>query len=315
MTLRKRRPSAFTLIELLVVIAIIGVLVGLLLPAIQQAREAARRAQCASHLKQLGTALHNYLDSTNGVIPRAVNHSTGPSCCCVTDNGEVGHTIHSMLLPYMDQQNLYDQINFNVRASSAENTTARATNVDVFMCPSAMVIDVNGYAPHNYPAAGSSHTYGLCGIHGSRTGSGVFASRWGLVNAGASPPSVVDGQMRLRNVVDGLSKTIGFSEYAKGLEYILPKYSSTRSRMGGSWFDPTLAYGNISFSSSNRSTPNNPEATYSTDINWGTVGSAHPGGVNALLLDGTVTFIGNGIDGSSWQALCTPQGNEIVEGY
>ncbi|QDU62611.1 hypothetical protein Pan216_34780 [Planctomycetes bacterium Pan216] len=312
MAFRKKRSLGFTLVELLVVIAIIGVLVGLLLPAIQQAREAARRAQCANNLKQIGTALHNYLDTTAGVIPRAVNHSTGPNCCCVTDNGEVGHTIHSMLLPFVDRQNLYDQINFDVRTNHANNTTVRRSVVTAYMCPSALVIRETNYAQHNYPAATSSHGYGVCGIHGSRTGSGAFASRWGLIKEGP-PPTVVDSQMRLRNVTDGLSKTIAFSEVAKGLDYIVE--AGQINRMGRSWFDGNAAYGNTGFTTHPISTPNNPEPNWGGVRNHGAVGSYHTGGVNAVLLDGTVRFVGNGIEGNTWQALGSVQGSEIVEGY
>ncbi|HAW32773.1 MAG TPA: prepilin-type cleavage/methylation domain-containing protein, partial [Planctomycetaceae bacterium] len=68
----------------------------------QQAREAARRSQCRNNLKQLGLALHNYVDTTAGVIPRGVNHYNSPACCCTYDNGNYAHTVYTMLLPYLD---------------------------------------------------------------------------------------------------------------------------------------------------------------------------------------------------------------------
>ncbi|QDU62609.1 hypothetical protein Pan216_34760 [Planctomycetes bacterium Pan216] len=315
MTLGTRRSRAFTLIELLVVIAIIGVLVGLLLPAIQQAREAARRAQCTSNLKQIGVALANYLDATNGVIPRGVNHVSGDDCCCETDNGEYAHTVHTMLLPYIDQTILYDQINFTHGPQHASNTTVRKATFAAFTCPSALQIADGTYGAHNYPASSSSHSYGLCGRHGNSSSNGPFASRWGLQSA-TTAGTTWDSQMKLRNVVDGISKTMAFSEFAKGLDYVVPV--AHRNTRGRSWFDPRPNYGNVGYSTHKRATPNSPYITYNTassQSNYGTVGSYHPGGVNGVFLDGSVRFISDSIDGDGWQGINTPQGNEIVEGY
>ncbi|MCA9113493.1 MAG: DUF1559 domain-containing protein [Planctomycetaceae bacterium] len=302
-----RPKSGFTLIELLVVIAIIAILIALLLPAVQQAREAARRTQCRNNLKQLGLALHNYIDTTSEIIPRGVNHSSGPGCCCVTDNGQYAYTVHTMLLPYIDQGPLYNNINFQVDPQHANNATIRATRIQAFLCPSAPLREDSTYAPHNYPVAGTAHGYGLCGIHGSSTSNGIFASRWGLYNTDTA--TGMDSQMKLNKVTDGTSNTITFSEFATGLDYILP----AGHIMGRSWFDPTVSYGNIEFTTSSTATPNNPRATYSTTINWGTVGSYHEGGVHCGFMDGTVRFISENISGTVWNRLCAPQDGQVVE--
>lgn len=313
MSRKLMRIRGFTLIELLVVIAIIAILIALLLPAVQQAREAARRSQCKNNLKQIGLALHNYVDTTNGVIPRGVNHYNADSCCCETDNGNYAHTIHTMLLPYLDQTPLWNSIDFAVDPQNAVNHEVRRTKVTAFMCPSALVIEDANYAQHNYPTASANHGYGLCGRHGSPTTNGLFASSWGIVDVASgnlfSPYYM--SQMRLRNITDGTSNTITFSEFAKGLDYILP--TSHKNNMGRSWYDATAGYGNIGFSTRTDATPSNPKATYLTTINWGTVGSAHVGGVHCGFMDGAVRFISNNIDGRQWQALCTPQGKEVVE--
>lgn len=308
MSCGSRLRRAFTLIELLVVIAIIAVLIALLLPAVQQAREAARRSQCQNNLKQLGLALHNYMDTTRGVIPRGVNHSSGPSCCCVTDNNQYAYTIHTMLLPYMDQTPLYNLIDFAVGPQHANNAQVRRTVVPNFLCPSALDASDSTYAQHNYPVAMAAHGYGLCGVHGSDTTNGIFASRWGLYNEGTA--SAAGPQFNLTGVTDGTSNTITFSEFAKGLTYILPV--GNQNTMGRSWFDPRAAYGNIGFSTLRTATPNNPRPTYSTTVNFGTVGSYHTGGVQCGLMDGSVRFVSNNIDGGIWQAICTPRGNEVV---
>ena len=317
----RRNRFGFTLIELLVVIAIIAILIALLLPAVQQAREAARRTQCRNNLKQIGLALHNYLDTTASVIPRGVNHPSGPGCCCVTDNGEVGHTIHTMLLPYMDQAPLYNRINFNVQAQNTANQAIWETPISGFVCPSAIAPPRIGSWPtarhHNYPAAGTAHGYGLCGVHGADTTNGIFASRWGLINRGTdgilgtADDVPVGRPMRMATISDGLSNTMAFSEFASDQPGSLP--AATSHPYGFSWFIPY--FGSSQFSILRNATPNNPAPTYSTTHNWGTARSAHEGGVHALLMDGGVRFISENIDGGTWVALGTPLTGEVLGEY
>src|SRR4051812_4728508 len=125
---RKSRPRpGFTLIELLVAIAIIAVLIGLLLPAVQAAREAARRAQCVNNVKQIGLALHNYLD-VHGRFPLGSIQVTTPS-------GAYRQPFLSALLPFLEQRNLYDSFNYNLSFQVDENVTTRSSRVNVFNCP------------------------------------------------------------------------------------------------------------------------------------------------------------------------------------
>ena len=141
---RSRRPigrlSGFTLIELLVVISIIGVLVSLLLPAVQSAREAARRAQCVNNLKQIGIALFNYENSIGAFPPGYIDYQNNPNNTPDLDMGP-GWGWAAMSLPFLEQQTLYNAINFSLDIRSPSNSTAVVTSLTVFQCPS------DGYNP------------------------------------------------------------------------------------------------------------------------------------------------------------------------
>src|SRR5579871_6659577 len=126
------KRKGFTLIELLVVIAIIAVLMALLLPAVQQAREAARRSQCKNNLKQVGLALHNYHEIANMLPPGWVGITAGAPDI----HGLNGWGWASKILPLLDQSTAYNQINFSVDVSNAANNAMRLTTFPVFRCPS-----------------------------------------------------------------------------------------------------------------------------------------------------------------------------------
>ena len=132
--------KGFTLIELLVVISIIAVLIALLLPAVQAAREAARRAQCVNNLKQIGVALFNYENSIGAFPPGYIDYQNNPNNTPDLDMGP-GWGWAAMLLPFLEQQPLYNSINFSLGITNASNSTAVLTSLTVFQCPS------DGYNP------------------------------------------------------------------------------------------------------------------------------------------------------------------------
>jgi prepilin-type N-terminal cleavage/methylation domain-containing protein/prepilin-type processing-associated H-X9-DG protein len=140
------RSKGFTLIELLVVISIIAVLIALLLPAVQAAREAARRAQCVNNLKQIGVALFNYESSVGAFPPGYIDYQNNPNNTPDLDMGP-GWGWAAMVLPFLEQQPLYNSINFSLgitvvsNPASAGNSTAVVTSLSVFQCPS------DGYNP------------------------------------------------------------------------------------------------------------------------------------------------------------------------
>jgi prepilin-type N-terminal cleavage/methylation domain-containing protein len=207
------RGRGFTLIELLVVIAIIAVLIALLLPAVQAAREGARRSQCVNNLKQFGLGIHNY-HSSNDVFPMGASlcyYNYGGGSPCTTWNN---WSAHAMMLNYLEQSPLYNAINFNMEGrgsdyASSANSTAYDAKVGLFLCPSdtdAGKINDNCYYASVGPTtnAGSDTpprpTNPACPNYSSAT-SGVFAFRLAY---------------GLRDITDGSSNTIAFSEGQAG---------------------------------------------------------------------------------------------------
>ena len=146
----RRAGRGFTLIELLVVIAIIAVLVAILLPAVQQAREAARRAQCQNNLKQLGIALHSY-NETHGVFPRGNYERFDAAAYGYGNYSYNAFSAHAMLLPFLDQAGLYTKFDFSRALNEGTNDTVKRTVVPGFLCPSDVRMIPNGGGYNNGP--------------------------------------------------------------------------------------------------------------------------------------------------------------------
>ncbi|MBX6315677.1 MAG: DUF1559 domain-containing protein [Isosphaeraceae bacterium] len=219
-----RKPRGFTLIELLVVIAIIGVLIALLLPAVQAAREAARRAQCTNNLKQIGLALHNYHAANNCFPPGGTNTSdmTGKV------RGAWGNwSAHALLLPYLEQQPLYSSLNFSLvnQGNTSDypgyvtQTTGITAPINVFLCPSSPPIPAGPYGTfYGKPSPGNCY-FASVGSSLNQYGgdpAGVAYSS----SAGSAVPNgmfQVFGQpISQRDVLDGTSNTIAFGEWRLG---------------------------------------------------------------------------------------------------
>jgi prepilin-type N-terminal cleavage/methylation domain-containing protein/prepilin-type processing-associated H-X9-DG protein len=207
----RQTARGFTLIELLVVIAIIGVLIALLLPAVQAAREAARRSQCTNNLKQLGLALHNY-ESAVGSFPTGGNSAPQFPGGGLTD--WAGWSAQTMLLPYMEQRPVYNALNFycNGRGNNVGesiNYTGSITKVNSFLCPSASVTgntwNVQSWLNSPYP----------CNSYFASAGSTIMWLGWP-----ADTPnglfSVRSPAIGIRDVRDGTSTTIAFGEMRVG---------------------------------------------------------------------------------------------------
>ena len=300
------KSKAFTLVELLVVITIIGILISLLLPAVQAAREAARRAQCANNLKQIGLATLNY-ESSCGTLP------AGAYLIPSNWDGNSSTTLYRgsvliRLLPYIEQQALYDQFDFTTEVDnqtlSGTSTFIGATVLAAYVCPSDSsppIITDNGRAKHNYAASmgptsltfNESHPcseystwnqYALATFSSFGSGAGVFYR-----NSINNPIS---------SIHDGLSNTIFFGE-------ILPvcsghQRSGWAASNNGQGFTSTLVpinYNSCDDSSSEGCRHSN---------NWNAeIGhkSSHPGGAMFAFGDGSVHFLSEGIDYQNYQYL------------
>src|SRR5438105_2570456 len=188
-----RRKLAFTLVELLVVIAIIGVLVALLLPAVQMAREAARRTQCSNNLKQIGIALQNYHDTLRALPPVRLRMMEEFKGRCFS--------AYAHLLPFLEASTLYRQIDFNQSPEDPDNAVALNQTIPYFLCPSDGKKKLQGdSAVHNYPLS-TGTTYAL-----SRR------------NPGGVPVTGIfyeNSPTRFAEITDGLSNTVCISETVK----------------------------------------------------------------------------------------------------
>ena len=337
---RNSARKAFTLVELLVVIAIIGILIGMLLPAIQQVREAARRIQCANNLRQMGIATLNF-ESAFMAFPESYRQPDDAP----TNRGWSAQTL---ILPFIDQANLSANINFDLEYIDASQTVdtgngpqaLASARVPVYLCPSEINdrvrIDDETGLPEHYPinyAANAGVWF-------------VFDPATGQTGQGAM---TVQRPNRIGSFTDGTSNTLFFSEVKAYTPYFrnagmsgelpIPTDPASIGSLGGDlrattghteWVDGRSHQ--TSFTSV--FTPNTivPHLDSSSpqplDVDWTnqqegnsdtartyaaiTARSFHPGGVNALRADGSVSFENDGISLLTWQALSTRSGGEVI---
>ena len=307
-----RRSRGFSLIELLVVIAIIGLLIALLLPAVQAAREAARRSQCTNNLKQLALACHNYADA-NGVFPMGSFKRVADTC---KDNHE--HGIFVALLPYLEQQTLFDGFNANGHYTDPPNSTFMAVGLSVLCCPSDPLV-ANANSQHfGYPIRFTSYM-GSTGTWNSPpvfSGPNCAAYNFGAMLNQANGVFFYYSSVRLKDVTDGTSKTFLFGEHAYGKNPAveLPDWSWWLSGNYGDTMFTTLFPMNP-----HKKIPDIPnEPLYGTDINptIQAASSYHDGGVHLAFCDGSVRFLSDAIDCSPFNAATgLPEGWSLGPGF
>jgi prepilin-type N-terminal cleavage/methylation domain-containing protein/prepilin-type processing-associated H-X9-DG protein len=308
-TTRRSHSRGFTLIELLVVIAIIAILISLLLPAVQQAREAARRTQCKNNLKQIGLALHNYHDA-HSCFPFGQGGTGAPG-------GTARYSAISQLLPYFDQGNLYNLIDFNVVPTHANNNVPRLTEIPMLRCPSDFA--------NTQPQAGGATNY--------------MANKGSDINWTTPPQNgafVYQRCVKIRDVTDGTTNTSAFSErlladgnngvispdadvflamtnpmtpdeaitlcYAVDINNLANQFPIF---MGAPWMDGQHTYLHVD-------TPNRRSCGFFPTKATMPATSRHEGGVHFLLCDGSVRFASENIDRLTWRGVGSRDGNEVL---
>ena len=292
---QSRSRSGFTLIELLVVIAIVAILIALLLPAVQVARESARRANCRNHLKQLGIALHNYADA-HRVLPPGYFYQPNPA-----GNG-MGLGWGTMLLPLLEQGPLYRQFNFNVPVWDNANIAPRTKHLPVFLCPSDPVSEqqfvmMGGPPAEEYAAGCYVANFGPPDLDANQEQrDGVFSR---------------NSSTRFADVRDGLSQTLFVGERVNGPFHIGAShgihfsYETTWCCAVREASDPTDDHGHmVLFQTSH---PPNDAQSDDRDVS-----SAHESLSYFLMGDGRVRGLSVNINLGVYQALSTRAGREPV---
>jgi len=318
----RRVRTGFTLIELLVVIAIIAILVALLLPAVQQAREAARRSQCKNNLKQLGLALHNYHD-THRVFPSGyiadVNH---PDRDPDTFDGPQGWAWGTMILPFLEQGNVYDALQTNLPSWHANNAVAVRSILPVFLCPSATGTDA--------PIEVRNESDDLIATFGRSTyvANVGHDEPWGYTATNhaqyANGPFFRNSKIATRDITDGLSNTVFLGEHTPLVSdktWVAVPPGATVCANNPARFAPldiecdaaaTLVLvhsGPSAFEGDVIHPPNDPS------VHVCQMYSQHTGGAHVLLGDGSVRFVSQNISVIIWAALSSRNGGEVVGEY
>lgn len=268
----------FTLVELLVVVAIIGALTGLLLPAVQRAREAARQTQCLNHLFQIGVALHNYHDA-HGALPLGCSDKRSPSA------NPAGRQLawSAAILPQLDEPALAQQVDPSAAYDSERNANAASTAVTVYLCPSTVRL-APGRDGWLVAAGGAAAT----GKAPYRAAAIDYGGNYGaaLISPSANGVLLYDRAVRLAEVIDGTSNTLAVLED-----------SGRGWPMHGEWINGENIFDVA-----------NPINTQQDNEAW----SDHPGGAMTLWCDGHARLLAETTDMPMLRAACTRAGEELT---
>jgi len=301
--MRPTNVRGFTLVELLVVIAIIGILVALLLPAVQAAREAARRSQCSNNLKQCGLASLNY-ENAKRRLPPAGFKNTAPG---VPQTGyPMGVSLHGLILPYLEEQVVGDELR---KVTVFNYVTAETVRIPMYLCPTSESQSVSTdtgiyFLQHYQPVLGAmgpdlwtgTTSYPRVRGDGSDYHYGYFA---------VTGATIFDKPQGFKDIVDGSTKTFMLGEMSwRGgipLNSLWVRSTSGGSANTYSYCCRNLRYGIEAVASDQTNDQNNVS-----------FGSEHPGGCHFLMADGSVQFIGESVELKVLQAYATRDYNEVI---
>jgi prepilin-type N-terminal cleavage/methylation domain-containing protein/prepilin-type processing-associated H-X9-DG protein len=305
MTPSSRR--GFTLIELLVVIAIIAVLIGLLLPAVQKVREAAARMQCSNNLKQLGIAFHNH-ESTFGTFPAQTNQRVLPT----TPPSRVVAYWGVMILPYIEQDNVRNQWNFDTAHNGPNNGPLAGIPLKILVCPSAPDNPrTTTMVGSTFQAAVADYAVPTNVMPQQYTNGFITYPSPGMTHGAISP--VVDQRVRISEISDGTSNTFLAVEAAgRPRHWVRSRAATGRTVTQGGWAEqngfPVRGY-------QNDGSPFGGVTGGPCMINCNnefSIFAFHSGGANALFADGSVRFAREGATADTIAAMITRSGGEVV---
>lgn len=328
MSFKISRPRpGFTLVELLVVIAIIGVMVGLLLPAVQAARESARRMSCSNNLKQLGLAMLTYENTYKTLPPGGIHNRDGLGAA--SNSTSWGPSWGVLILPFIEQAAIHDLYNFNMQRSR-ENPAAVSVKIATLRCPSD-----EGLINFDGAGSGTQFARGNYAVN-SGAGNAFSTGDWALKQA-RGPFSFGGPASSLASILDGTSNVIFLSEliianrntdvrgawaypvgvyFCGGSRFNNPPSPQVFLTPNGNALDDTKRDRN-SFCSSIFADDRNLRclAPDPTNRAYQTARSRHPGGVQVCRGDGSVAFVSNSINATTWLRLLAQRDGQVVDEY